>query len=151
VVRDQAIKERAKSDKKLNVSVADVSENHLYSTPAEALKKVTSEFEYWSGKLTETSSQMAYALIGANWVIFGSLNGILGNSWAKWSLLFVVFALVTNLIGAWILTESLRIRVEYGESDGDRWQKEFDRFACVGSPWPFTTFMETTGKYMRFI
>ena len=50
----------------------------------EALKKVTSEFEYWSGKLTETSMQMCYALIGANWVVFGWLNGILNNVWAKW-------------------------------------------------------------------
>ncbi len=50
------------------------SDKSLDSTPAAALQKVCSEYEYWSGKLTDISLQMCYALIGANWVILGTLN-----------------------------------------------------------------------------
>lgn len=53
------------------------NETTLYKDPAQALQTVSSEYAYWSGKLTETSSQLSYALIAANWVVFGSLNGIL--------------------------------------------------------------------------
>lgn len=62
------------------------SDAALYASPAEALKKVSTEYEYWSGKLTETSLQMCYALIAANWVVFGSMNGSLSNIWTKLSL-----------------------------------------------------------------
>lgn len=123
----------------------------LYASPAEALKKVSSEFEYWSGKLTETSLQMCYAIIGANFVVFGSVNGILGNLWAKWSLVMVIFALAVSIIGAWLLSESLRKRVAYGEGDKDRWKKEFDAFSTTNSPWPFTKNIEDTGRSMRVI
>ncbi|HEY6248991.1 MAG TPA: hypothetical protein VI685_03465 [Candidatus Angelobacter sp.] len=123
----------------------------LYSSPSDALKKVTSEFEHWSGKLTETSLQMGYALIGANWVVFGSMNGILGNGWAKTSLLMVILALASNIVGAWILSETLRKRVAYGEGDKSRWKKEFDEFSTTDSPWPFTEGIEQTGRLMRII
>ena len=39
----------------------------LYGSSNDALKKVCSEYEYWSGRLTETSLQMCCALIAANW------------------------------------------------------------------------------------
>src|ERR1700682_3212706 len=99
-------------------------DDRLYKSPGEALKKVSSEFEHWSGKLTESSLQMCYALIGANWAVFGSLQGILKNRWPKLSLLMVIIALATNIIGAWLLSESLRKRVEYGEANSGRWKKE---------------------------
>jgi hypothetical protein len=128
-----------------------VSDTKLFSTPADALKKVSSEYEYWSGRLTETSLQMCYALIAANWVVFGSVNGILANVWAKASLLMVLLALAANIVGAWLLSEKLRERVEYGEEDGPRWQREFDEFTSTSCPWPFTGLIEKIGRRMRMI
>jgi hypothetical protein len=122
----------------------------LFSS-SEALKKVCSEYEYWSGRLTETSLQMCYAVIGANWVVFGSLNGIFGNPWAKFSLLMVILALATNIVGAWMLSEALRKQVEYGEADRVRWDSEFENFCKVNSVWPFTGGIETTGRCMRIV
>jgi len=61
----------------------------LYKTPADAQKAVSGAYDYWRGNLTTSSLQMNYALIGANWIIFGSVNGILGSLWAKWSMLLV--------------------------------------------------------------
>jgi hypothetical protein len=123
----------------------------LYATPEDALKKVASEFEYWTGKLTETSLQMCYALIGANWAIFGSVNGILKNDWAKWSLVMVLLALASNVIGAWILSESLRKRVAYGEGNADQWKKEYEEAVAKDVAWPFTDAIQNAGKYMRWI
>ncbi|MGA3106863.1 MAG: hypothetical protein ABSD53_20455 [Terriglobales bacterium] len=125
--------------------------NTLYASPDEALKKVSSEFEYWTGKLTETSLQMCYALIAANWLVFGSVNGILASEWAKFSLLSVMIALAVSVVGAWILSEALRQRVEYGECDSVRWAKEFNAAAGQRVAWPFTDDMETIGRWMRWI
>jgi hypothetical protein len=123
----------------------------LYASPEDALKKVSSEYEYWSGKLTETSLQMCYALIGANWVVFGSVNGILHSRWAKSSLVLVLLALASNVIGAWLLSESLRDRIGYGEGHGEDWVREFKEAEGKNVAWPFTDAIQNTGKWMRWI
>jgi hypothetical protein len=123
----------------------------LYASPEEALTKVTTEFEYWTGKLTETSLQMCYALIGANWVIFGSINGILHNPWARWSLVSVLLALGSNVIGAWILSELLRHRIVYGETNSVEWAEQYKMAAGRDVAWPFTDAIQNIGKYMRWI
>jgi hypothetical protein len=123
----------------------------LYLSPAEASKKVGAEYEYWSGKLTETSLQMCYAIIGANWVVFGTVNGILDNIWGKTSLLMVMIALASNIIGAWALSYLLRKRVEYTEEDSARWKKEFANSVGTRCSWPFTESIDHVGLWMRRI
>jgi hypothetical protein len=123
----------------------------LYADPDDALKKVQDGYEYWSGRLTETSLQMCYGLIGANWLVFGSVNGILHSRWAEWSLLMVLLALGSNVIGAWTLSELLRKRVRYGESHGEKWAKEYKESTGKPVAWPFTDRIQNTGKYMRWI
>jgi hypothetical protein len=121
----------------------------LYDSPKEGLKKVSSEFEYWSGELTETSLQMCYALTEANWVVFGSVNGILHSSRAKASLILVLLALASNVIGAWMLSELLRKRVAYGEGRSDEWETEYKEVAGKDVAWPLRDEIQNTGKYMR--
>lgn len=123
----------------------------IYTSPSEALKKVCAEYEYWSGKLTETSLQMCYALIAGNWVIFGSVNGILKNEWAKWSLLLVILALASNAAGAFFLSELLKRRVAYGQTDSGRWELEYDASSNVSCSWPFTSTIDGIGRWMRII
>ena len=94
---------------------------------------------------------MCYALIGANWVIFGSVNGILRSPYAKWSLVLVLLALGSNVIGAWLLSESLRKQIAHGEGDSAAWVTEYQDAAGKDVPWPFTDFIQNTGKYMRWI
>ena len=101
--------------------------------------------------IPRANGQMSYAVIGANWVVFGSLNGILGNMWAKLSLFGVLLGLATNIIGAWLLSELIRGRVDYGEADSQRWQEEFGTCATVNSPWPFTHPIDGIGRWMRVI
>ncbi len=124
---------------------------NLYASPGEALRKVAIEYEYCSGKLTETSLQMCYALIGANWAVFSSLNGVLQNSWAKWSLFMVIGALASNIVGAWFLSEFLKQRVAYGENDSSRWEREYQTARHSAGSWPFTDWIDFTGRLMRII
>jgi hypothetical protein len=123
----------------------------LYASADEALRKVTSEFEYWSGKLTETSLQMCYAIIGANWVVFGSVNGIFGNQLAKWSIVLVLLAMGSSVLGTWIMSELMRRRIGYGEGAPEKWAKEYAASIGKDVAWPFTDAMQNLGKYMRWI
>lgn len=125
--------------------------SNLYESPEEALKKLAGEFEYWTGKFTDTTLQMCYALIGANWVIFGSLAGVLKHPWSLASLILVMLALASNVIGAWLLSESLRGRIRYAESDNQRWQQEFRNVAPFDDFWPFNRMIQISGQYMRWI
>jgi hypothetical protein len=69
----------------------------IYESSTDALKQINEAFDYWSGQITATSLQMCYALIGANWVIFGSVENILHSRYAIVSLLLVLLALAFNM------------------------------------------------------
>lgn len=123
----------------------------VHESPQKAMAKVGSEFEYWSGKLTDTSLQMCYALIGANWVVFGSVGQILRDNYAKLSLLMVILTLASNVIGSWYLSESLRRRFEWAESHEAEWKKEFDEAVGKRDPFPFLERHERAGLLVRQI
>jgi cell division septation protein DedD len=110
----------------------------LYSNPQEAVKVLKDDYSYWTGKLTESSFVVSLAVIGANWAVFGSVNKILENSWAKWSMAAVILSLVLSLIASWLLGELVRGRIEYAEENPARWQKEFNASIGNSSPWPLT-------------
>src|ERR1035437_7007423 len=75
----------------------------LYKSPSDALKAVHKDYLYWTGKLSDTSLQLSYALIAANWAAFGSVNGILASFWSKLSVALVIIALGVSVAGAkWV-------------------------------------------------
>ena len=143
--------EPEKIDVKRETSLEATPKNALYATPEEALKKVVTEFEYWSGRLTEASLQLCYAVIAANWLVFGTVSGILQSFCAKLSLTLVLAALATNIIGAWIMSDSMRNRIDYGEADGGRWAGEYTQVSGKADPWPFTQSMINMGIWTRRI
>lgn len=121
----------------------------FFKTPADAYQRVGSEFDYWSGKLTDTSLQMCYALIGANWVVFGSVGNILKSNWAKFSLLSVMLTLAINLWGSWYAS-TLHIRIiDRADDNRARWAKDFEAAKTRDPHWPFTGFMAKLGVWMR--
>ena len=113
--------------------------------------QVSTEYEYWSGKLTETSLQMCYALIAANWVVFGSMNGISGNIWARLSLLMVLLAPRAQYRRRMASQCELRERINYGEANNVRWVEEFRKYVGADSPWPFNQTIDGIGRWMRGI
>src|SRR5215467_8181366 len=128
---------------------SELSKKGVHETPQKALDAVGSEFNYWTGKLTEHSLQMCYALIGANWVVYGSVGQILRSQWAKMSLLIVILTLAINVIGAWYLSESLRKRFEWAESHTPAWEKEFQAAVGARVAFPFTDAHEKAGFWLR--
>ncbi len=127
------------------------SKTGFYDSPRKALEEVGGYYKGWSAKLTEASLQMCYALIGANWVVFGTVGHILESNFAKLSLLMVMLTLGINVIGAWILSESMRMRFDWAEGHCTEWQQQFDNAAGQRDPFPFTRFHESVGFWMRQI
>lgn len=119
----------------------------LYASPELALKAVTDDFLYWSGKLTDSSFQLSVAMIGANWAVFGSK--ILDNTWADLSVFAVLLSLGLNLLVTRLMTKLHRAQVGYAESDPARWRDEFARNTGKDSPYPFTKGIEDVGRVAR--
>jgi len=126
------------------------TESLQFKSPTDALKEgVKESFHYWSGKLTDTSVQLSYALIAANWAVYGSLQGILGNRWSICSLFLVIFSLIVNLFGAKLIAELSFKRIKYAEENPERWRKEFEQSRSGSSAWPYTPAIERLGRATR--
>jgi hypothetical protein len=129
----------------------ELSKTGTYESPRKALEEVGGYYKGWSTKLTEASLQMCYALIGANWVVFGSVGKLLESPWAKWSLLMVMVTLASNVAGAWWLSESLRRRFKYAEKNKVQWALEFNENADKESAWPSTEGIDNTAIFLRHL
>lgn len=121
----------------------------LYESPRKALEAVRDDYLYWTGRVTDTSLQLSFAVIAANWAVFGSIDTILGNFWAKLSLALVIVGLGASLIAASVMGGLHARRVEYAESDAGRWQQEFENTSGKRDPWPFTSTIESVGYWQR--
>lgn len=122
----------------------------LYAGPTEAAKAVHEDYLYWTGKLTDTSFQLSVAVIAANWAVFGSTQHLLANTWSKLSISVVILSVGTSLLGAKIMSELHRKRLEYAESDPARWKEEFDAAHGRSDPWPYTRVIEALAFLFRW-
>jgi hypothetical protein len=113
------------------------------------LKDICGAYNEWSKGLTDTSLQMCLGLVAANWLVFGSIKGIVSNRWAMGSLFFVLLALTCNLLGSYCMSEWFRIRIEYAESDVARWESEYCKYSGIRHPWPYTENIECATKFLR--
>jgi hypothetical protein len=121
----------------------------LYATPGDGLKAVRDDYLYWTGRLTDSSVQLSFAVIAANWAVFASVQSVLMNPWAKSSVFLVVVSLALNLLGAKQMGELHRKRVDYAATDVERWEKECVAALGRSDPWPFTPGIELMGRTMR--
>jgi hypothetical protein len=123
----------------------------IYESSTDVLKQINEAFDYWSGQITATSLQMCYALIGANWVIFGSVGNILHSRYAIVSLLLVLLALTFNMVSAYALAEYMRSRFGYAVSDRKRWEAEFQHEKIESTTWPYSKWTEGASIATRMI
>jgi hypothetical protein len=110
---------------------------------------VREDYHYWTGKLTDCSFQLSIAVIAANWAVFGKVSEVLKNDWSRISIALVVLGLGISLIGAKMMGESLRRRIEYAEANPGQWRTEFQKTHGLNDPWPFTKIMERDGRILR--
>jgi hypothetical protein len=125
-------------------------QNVLYKDPNAAATAVKDSYDYWTGKITESSFALSLAVIGANWAVFGSVDRVLNNFWSELSIATVVTSLAISLLGAWKLGEMLRARAFYAEADRGRWRREFDENSGKETPWPFTKTIDGLGTFLRW-
>jgi hypothetical protein len=120
----------------------------LFLSANDAVKAVHDDYLYWTGRLTDTSLQLSYGVIAANWAAFGSVQGILGSFWSKVSVALVVIGLSLSVAGAKWMGELHGKRVDYA-ADALRWEAEFRANTGKPGPWPFTRQIELSGTLLR--
>jgi len=123
----------------------------LFDTPTAALKDIQDYYKGWTGRLTDQSFQLSMALIASNWAVFGSLNQILVNFYAKLSIGIVVIGLWLALLTTWFMGEALRKRIDYAEADPSRWAREFEESRGISAPWPSTEGIDQLAILLRMI
>ena len=128
----------------------ELGENPLYSDSRSAVQTVRDDYLYWTQRLTDGHIQLSVGLIGANWAVFNSINGILNNNWSAASVAVVIVSLVVNLLGIRRMAELHRARIAYAESDPSQWQREFEEsLQQKATAWPFTPQIEHLARILR--
>lgn len=125
------------------------SSSCLFESPKDALQAVRVDFLYWTGWLTDTSFQLSCAVIAANWAVFGSADKLLTSFWSNLSVGIVFVSLGLNVLGGKWLGELHRARIEYAETNAERWRDEFQKTAGKRDPWPFTGKIENVARASR--
>lgn len=123
--------------------------SHGYANPAEGLQAVGRWFDAWSRALSDRSVQLAYALVAANWAIFGSRDEIMNSSLAKLSISFALLFLALNLVISRVLVERLRSRFVFAESHPRKWEEEFMNSIGESTPWPSTRAIDRLARTLR--
>jgi hypothetical protein len=139
----------AQSDEQKSLSTTASNSSSLYPTPSDALKAVRDDYLYWTGRLTDTSLQLSYAIIAANWAVFGSVDKLLANSWSKFSVMVVIVGLGLNVVGVKLMSEQHKSRINYAEANLSRWRLQFEQNTGRVDPWPYTKKIELLGYAMR--
>lgn len=121
----------------------------LYADASDGLKAVREDYLYWTGKLTDSSFELSVGLIAANWAVFGSVQKIVANVWAKSSIALVILILGISLVGAKAMGDLHRRRINYAGENVDRWEKECAAALGHLGPWPFTNRIERLGRCLR--
>jgi hypothetical protein len=122
-----------------------------FSNAGDAVKELFEGFNDWSATVSSYGIQMAYAVIAANWAVYGDAQAIIGNIWAKYSIAIVISFLGLNLFCTWLMTSLYDKRCAYADVDKARWSSEFEREKISPSAWPYTKFIEKLGKFMRLL
>jgi len=121
----------------------------LYATAGEGLKAVQEHYLDWTGRLTDSSLQLSLGVLAANWAVFGTVRGILGNPWAKSSVFLVIATMTLNLLCSKWMSELHRNRVNYASANVMRWEEACTASLGKSDPWPFTRGIERLGRAMR--
>ena len=122
-----------------------------FSNAGDAAAELITGFNDWSANISLYGMHMAYAVIAANWAVYGNAQTILSNPWAKYSVAIVILFLGLNLFCTWLMTNSYAERCDYADDDKNRWANEFKNEDAKSSAWPYSKYIENLGDFIRFI
>lgn len=119
-----------------------------YSSPDAALKAVEGWYNSRTRALAARSVELSYAIIGANWAVFGSTGKLLSSPYAKISIGLTVIFLGLNLGLPRLSAHLLRERYSYAESNPARWAQEFQANKGQAVPWPSTEAIDNVARIL---
>lgn len=122
-----------------------------FSKAGEGTKDLVEGYNAWTSGLAKHALQVGFALIGANWALYGTQAGILSNGWATASLFVAIGYLVLQLVLMQLMCMLHKRQHDYAEHDRDRWANEYDAAANTKSDWPFTRSIIRLGKVMTWL
>lgn len=127
------------------------SSSRRFINAGDAIKELFEGFNDWSANVSTHGMHTAYAVIAANWAVYGDAQAIIGNLWAKFSIAIIISFLGLNLFCTWLMTLCYTEQYDYADEDRERWSSEFEREKIVPSSWPYTKFIEQLGEFMRLL
>ncbi len=122
-----------------------------FAKAGDGTKDLVEGYNAWTSGLAKHALQVGFALIGANWALYGTQAGILSNGWATSSLFVAIGYLVLQLVLMQLMCILHKRRHDYAEHDRDRWANEYDAAANKKSDWPFTKGIIRLGKLMTWL
>lgn len=117
-----------------------------FDSAGSASKELYEQWNACSGFLTNRSVELSFGILAANWAVYKEPLLLLSNPLAGFSVGVVVLFLALNLVLTWLMAAQYGTRVDYADEDRARWENEFKAAAEKGSPWPYTTGIETLGR-----
>jgi uncharacterized membrane protein YagU involved in acid resistance len=123
----------------------------LFNSPNEALKDVQGYFQGWTKALTQTSFQLSFAVIAANWAAFGSVSEIMRNPFSKLSVALIVLGMGVNLLASWHLCNSLESRIHEAEACPEKWYFEFEKAVGKSNDFPHSPKTVLLARRLRII
>ena len=121
-----------------------------YNSAHDAIKDIDDAYNYWSGKITETSTSFALGLIAANWAVYGT-DGLKAELLPRLSVCSALLLLLLSLIQANRMAALHDKQSEYAEKNQERWGQEFEqaKHDTNANPWPYTKRIECWGWWGR--
>lgn len=123
----------------------------LYASAGDALRAVRDDFHYWTSRVTDSSLQLALAVVAANWALFNSAAELRTNLWAQLSLAVVVAGVAIGLVGAKYLGDLHSRQIAHAGADPEQWKREALEALRHGGPWPYTEQIVRVGWVLREI
>ena len=68
----------------------DKAKTTRFESAGEAAKELFDGFNVWSGGVSTYGAQTSYAIIAANWAVYGSADKILSNKLAVFSMIIII-------------------------------------------------------------
>ena len=128
-----------------------IGTSRRFVSAGDAVKELFEGFNRWSASVSSYGMHMAYAVIAANWAVYGDAQAIIANGWAKFSVAIVITFLGLNLFCGWLMTWQYAKRCKYADEDRNRWSDEFEKENTSPSAWPYTSFIERLGDFIRLL
>jgi len=120
-----------------------------FDSPQAGKKALREDFNYWTGHITQSSVQLSFGVIAANWAAFQSVSGVLVNGWAKFSLFAALLSLAANLLGPRYLAKQLSQQFDYAQANPAKWADEYAAARAKDSQWPYTEQIHRTSWLLR--